>query len=161
MTVPRCYPSVVPNTLEVSIEISVRVEVKFIINAKGTRAVMRGGSKVDMTPRTEVTAVITGGAIMMVVLDTVIETMGSAGCSVSLIDIREAICTRRSDVDMGATRGSGSRDRRELRTRTNVRTSRRGVTVTLFMTPLSAVVAGAVKGRPKRLRRMGCLWARS
>ena len=65
VTVPHCYPSVVRNTLEISIEIGVGIKVKFIVNAKGTRASVRSGTKVDTTPRTEVTTVVTGGAAAM------------------------------------------------------------------------------------------------
>ena len=101
VTVPHCYPSVVPNTLETSIEVRIRVEVKFIVNIKGTSAIVRGGAKVNTTPRTEMTAIVTGSAAMAMVLDTVVKTMGSAGCSVSLIDVREAVSPRRGDVDMG------------------------------------------------------------
>src|SRR5882724_3966015 len=101
VTVPHCYPSVVRNTLETSIEISIGVEVEFIVNIKGTSAIVRGGAKIDTTPRTKMTAIVTGSAAMTMVLDTVVETMGSAGYSISLIDVREAVSPRRGDVDMG------------------------------------------------------------
>src|SRR5882724_7735305 len=94
VTVPHCYSSVVLNTLEISVEVGVRVEVKFIVNIKGTSAAMRSSAKVDTTARAEVTAIITGGAAAMV-LDTVVEAMGGVGCSVSLIDVREVMSSRR------------------------------------------------------------------
>src|SRR5882724_13127439 len=68
VTVPHCYPSVVHNTLETSIKVSVGVEVKFIIIIKGASVVVRGGAKVDTTPRTEVAAIVTGSAAMTMVL---------------------------------------------------------------------------------------------
>src|SRR5882724_4645932 len=160
VTVPHCYPSVVRNTLETSIKVSVGVEVKFIVNIKGASAIVRGGAKVDTTPRTEVTAVVTGSAAMTMVLDTVVETMGGAGGSVSLVDVREAMSPRRGNVDMRATRGSGTRDRRKSRTRTNTRTSSRGITMSLLMTPFSAVVARAMEGGPESLQWMRSLRTR-
>ena len=151
MTVPHYYPSVVLNTLEIAIEIGVRVEVQFIINVKGTHAVMRGGSKVNVTPRTKVTTIVTGGVALVVGLDAVVKTVGGMGGSVSLIDVREVMCSRRGDMDMRTMRGSRSRSRGKARTRSNTRTTGRGVTLTLFMTPFPAVVASAMKGGPKRL----------
>ena len=161
VTVPHCYPSVVRNTLETSIKVSIGVEVKFIVVIKGASVVVRGGAKVDTTPRTEVTAVVTGSAAMTMVLDTVVETMGGAGGSVSLVDVREAMSPGRGNVDMRTTRRSGTRDGRESRTRTDTRTSSRGVTMALLMTPFSAVVARAMKGGPKGLRWMRGLRART
>ena len=119
VTVPHCYPSVVLNTLEISIEVSVRIEVQFIVNTKGTHAVMRGSTKVNATPRTKVTAIVTGGAMVAMGLDAVVKAMRGTGCSISLIDVREAMCSRRGYMDMRTMRGSRSRSRRESRTRSN------------------------------------------
>jgi len=160
MTVPHCYPSVVLNTLEISIKVCIGVEVKFIVTGEGTRAVMRGSAEVNMTPRTEVTMIVTGITATAMVLDTVIKTMGGMSGGVSLIDVREAMCARRGNMDMGTMRGSRSRDRRKSRTGSNTRTSRWGVTLTLFMTPFSAIVTSAVKGRPEKLGRVRCLRTR-
>ena len=150
MTVPHRYPSVVLNTLEISIEVCIRVKVQFIVNIKGTCAMMRGGMKVNMTTWTKVTAIITCGAAMMSA-NTIVETMGGMGGSISLIDIREAVCVRRGDVDMGTMRGSRPRDRRKSRAGSDTRTSGRGVAMMLLMTPFSTVVTGTMKGRPKGL----------
>jgi len=161
VTVPHCYPSVVRNTLEISIEIRIRVEVKFIVNIKGTSTAVRSSAKVDTTARAEVTVIITGGTAMAMVLDTVVKTMGGAGCSVSLIDVREAMSLRGGNVDMGAMRRSGTRDWRESRTRADTRTSSRSVTMTSLMPPFSAVVTRAMEGGPERLRWMRGLRTRA
>ena len=98
VTVPHCYPSVVRNTLEITIKIGIRIKVQFIVNVEGTHVMMRGGSKVNVTPRTEVTMIVTGGAAAAMGLDTVVKTMRGVGGSISLIDVRKAMCTRRGDV---------------------------------------------------------------
>jgi len=105
--------------------------------------------------------IVAGGVAVAVGLDAVVKTMGGMGGSVSLIDVREVMCTRRGDVDRRVMRRSRSWGRRELRTRSNMRTSNRSVALTLFMTPFSAIVTSAMKGRPERLRRMRCLWSRT
>ena len=122
MTVPHCYLSVVCNTLEISIEVSVGVKVQFIVNVKGTCAMMRGGVKVNAATQTEVTEIVTCSAATMSV-GTIVKMMGGVGGSVSLIDVREAMGTRGGDVDIGAMRGSGSRNRRESGTWSDTRTS--------------------------------------
>src|SRR5882724_1998962 len=145
VTVPRCYPSVVLNTLEISIEVSVRVEVQFVITGEGTRVAMRGGTEIYRTSRTEVTPIVTSDAAAMS-SNAVVETMGCTSDSTSLIDLREAVGTRRGDVDVGTMRGSGSRDRRKTRTGSDTRASSRSITVTSFMAPFATVVARAVEG---------------
>ena len=161
VTVPHCYLSVVLNTLEITVEVSVRVEVKFIINVEGASAVVRSSAKIDTTSRTEVTAIVTGCAAMAMVLDTVVKTMGCAGRSVSLIDVREAVSSRGGNVDVGMTRRSGTRDGREARTRADTRTSSRSVTMMLLMPPFSAVVTRAMEGGPERLQWMRVLRTRA
>src|SRR5882724_11912902 len=118
VTVPHCYPSVVLNTLEISIEVSVRVKVQFVITGKGTRVAMRGGTEIYCTSRTEVTPIVTSDAAAMS-SNAIVETMGCVSESVSLVDIREAVGTRGRDVDVGAMRGSGSRDWGKTGTRPN------------------------------------------
>ena len=90
VTVPHCYPSVVRNTLEISIKVSIGVEVKFIVNAKGTRALVRGSAKVNVTPRAKVTMIVTSGVATMSA-GTIVESMRGTGDSVSLIDVREVM----------------------------------------------------------------------
>src|SRR5882724_7730115 len=157
VTVPHCYPSVVLNTLEISIEVSVRIEVQFIITGEGTRVAMRGGTEIYCTSRTEVTPIVTGNAAAMS-SNAVFKTMGRASDSVSLVDFGKTMSTRGGDVDVGTMRGSGSRDRRKLRTGSDTRTAS-SITMTSFVTPFPTVVARAMKGGPKGLRRMRGLWA--
>ena len=160
VTVPHCYPSVVRNTLEISIKVCVWIKVKFIITGEGTRAAVRSGTEINCTSRTEVTPIVTGNSGTMG-SNTVVEPMRSAMDSVSLIDFREAMSTRGRDVDMRTMRGSGTRYGRKTRTRSDARTSGRGVTVTSFMTPFSTVVTRTMEGGPKRCGWMGCLWTGS
>jgi len=145
--------------LSSTIEIGVRVEVKFIITSEGTRAAVGSGTEINRTSRTEVTSIVTSDMAAMS-SNTVVETKGGAVSSVSLVDFREAIGTRRHDVGMRAVRRNGSRNWREVRARSDVRTSSRGVTVTLLVTPFPTVVAHAMEGGPKGCGRMGCLWMR-
>ena len=51
---------------------------------------MRGGTKVNATTGTEMTPIVTRGAVVMSA-SAIVETMGSAGGSVPLIDVREAM----------------------------------------------------------------------
>src|SRR5882724_2161485 len=150
VTVPHCYPSVVLNTLEISIEVSVRVEVQFVITGEGTRVAMRGGTEIYRTSGTEVTPIVTGDAAAMS-SNAIVETMGCASDSISLVDIREAVGTRGRDVDVGAMRGSGSRDWGKTGTRPNTRTSSWGIAMTSFVAPFATVVARAMEGGPKGL----------
>jgi len=150
VTVPHCYPSVVRNTLETAIEISIGVEVEFIVTGEGTRMAVRSSMKVNRTTRTEVTSIVTRDTGAMG-SDAVFELMRGATDGTSLIDFREAMSTRGGDVDVGMMRGSGSRDRRETGTRSDMRTSSRGITMTLFMTPFATIVTCAVEGGPERL----------
>ena len=54
--------------------------------------VVRGSTKVNTTTRTEVTSIVTCGAVVMSV-GTIVEMMGGVGGSVSLIDVRKAMGT--------------------------------------------------------------------
>jgi len=83
--------------------------------------------------------------------DAVFEPMRGATDSTSLIDLREAMGTRRCDVDVGAMRRSRSRDRGKAGTGSDTRTSSRSVTMTTLVTPFATVVARAVEGGPKEL----------
>jgi len=157
VTVPHCYPSVVLNTLEISIEVSVGVEVKFIIASEQTRVAMGCSAEINRTTRTKVTSIVTGDTGMMG-SNTVFKPMGGATDSASLIDFGETMSTRGGDVDVGTMRGSGSRDRRESRTGSDTRTSS-SITMTSFVAPFTTIVARAVEGGPKGLRRMRGLWA--
>ena len=150
MTVPHCYPSVVRNTSEITIEVSVRVEVQFIIDCKGTCAAMRSGVEVNAASRTEVTSIVTRDTRAMG-SDAVFEPMRGATDRTSLINLREAMSTRGGDVDVRTMRGSGSRDRRETRTRADTRTSSWGVTMTTFVAPFATVVTCAMESGPEGL----------
>src|SRR5882724_11690582 len=132
VTVPHCYPSVVLNTLEISIEVSVRVEVQFVITGEGTRVAMRGGTEIYRTSRTEVTPIVTSDTTMMS-SNAVVETMGCASDSTSLIDLREAVGTRGGDVDVRTVRRSRSRDWGKAGIGSDARTSSWGIAVTSFV----------------------------
>ena len=116
--------------------------------------------KVNTTSRTKVTSIVARDVAAMG-SDAVIKTMGGAMDSIPLIDFREAVDTRQSDMNLWSVRRSGSGDRGKTRAWSNARTSGGGVTVTLFVTPLSTIVASAMEGGPKGLRGVGSLRTRS
>ena len=162
MTVPHCYPSVVRSTLEViahSIS-EVGIIVHTVVNAMTATTLMRGGMHVDVTGGAKVTVIVTTGARVMA-NDTIVEAMRGTGDGVPLINIGEAMGTGQGNMDVWSMRGSGSRDRRELRTWSDMRTSGRGIAIAIAVSPFVTVVTSAMEGGPQRLRRVRCLWMRS
>ena len=151
VTVPHCYPSVVLNTLETSIEVSVGVEVEFIVTGEGTRVAVRSSTEIDRTTGTEVTSIVTSDTGAMG-SDAVFKSMGGATDSTSLIDLREAVSTRGGNVDVGAMRGSGSRDRRKTGTGSDTRTSSLGLLTSIRYT---RVLESGTCGKTRETRTRG------
>ena len=105
MTVPHCYPSVVHNTLEmIAHGISeVRIIIHTVIDPIATSSLMRGGMHVNVTSRTKVTTIVTVGLGVMA-NETVVEVMRGVSDGVALINFREVVSARGSDVDVRAGR---------------------------------------------------------
>ena len=150
MTVPHCYPSVVRNTLEISIEIRVWVKVEFIITGKRARVAVGSGTEVNCTTGTEMTSIVTSDMGVMS-SNAIVEMVRGVTGDIPLINFREAVGARRSDLDVGTMRRSESRGRGKMGAGSDTRTSSRGIAMTTFVAPFATVVACAMEGGPKIL----------
>jgi len=150
VTVPHCYASVVLNTLEISIEVGVGVEVEFIVTSEGTHVAVRGSTEINRTARAEVTSIVTGNTRAMG-SDAILKAMRGTSGGSPLINFREMVGMRGCYMNMGVMRRSELRGRGKTGTRSNTRTSSRGIAMTTLMSPFTTIVARAVEGWPKRL----------
>jgi len=120
VTVPHCYPSVVLHSRSFH-RVGVGVESRVIVTGEGTRCggeEWYGGRPYNWD-RSDIYSPSNTGTMGS---DTVFEPMRGATNSIPLIDFREAMSTRRGDVDAGMVRRSGSRGRGKMGSGSNTRT---------------------------------------